>query len=212
MKLRLVHDHESAQASRDESPSLTAVADHVRTDAERMADVARGDLTALGEVYRLYAADMFRSLRRVLGPGSSADIEDVVHTTFLKLPSIAGGFDGRASCRAWLSGIAIRIGLRQRRSVHRALAALGTLTGMSARTTETDPESEAGGRQEMRAFERAFARLGPKKRAVLLLIESDGLTHDQVAQVLEIPVATVRTRLFTARNELREAMRKEGFE
>ena len=212
MKLRLVHGRESAHATRDESAPLTAVAEQRRTDAERMADVARGDLTALGEVYRLYAADMFRSLRRVLGPGSSADIEDIVHTTFLKLPSIAGAFDGRASCRAWLSGIAIRIGVRQRRSMQRALAALGALTRASSRTTETDPESEAGGREEMRAFERAFAALGPKKRAVLLLIESDGLTQEQVAQVLEIPAATVRTRLFTARNELREAMRKEGFE
>lgn len=210
MKLRLVHDRDGAHAPPDER--LAVVADHGRSDAERMADVARGDLTALGEVYRLYAADMFRSLRRVLGPESSADIEDVVHTTFLKLPSIAGGFDGRASCRAWLCGIAIRIGLRQRRSVQRALAALGAFTRVSAKTTETDPESEAGGREEMRAFEQAFAALGPKKRAVLSLIESDGLTQEQVAQVLEIPAATVRTRLFTARNELREAMRKKGFE
>jgi RNA polymerase sigma-70 factor (ECF subfamily) len=205
MKLRLVQGREA-------SAPLTATADHVRTDAERMADVARGDLAALGEVYRLYAADMFRALRRVFGSGASADLEDVVQTTFLKLPSIAGSFDGRASCRAWLCGVAIRIGLRQRRSLQRALAALGAITRARVETTETDPESEAGCREEMRAFERAFATLGPKKRAVLSLIESDGLTQDQVAQVLEIPPATVRTRLFTARNELREAMRKGGFE
>ena len=180
-----------------------------RTDAELMADVARGDLGALGETYRLYAHDVWRVLGRVLGP--SGDVEDLVHLTFLKLPEIARSYDGRASCRAWLCGVAVRIGLRERRGARRRVAAVSEMSRVARTLDESDPEVQAEGREELAAFERALATLSPKKRAVFVLVEVDGLTQEQVADALEIPAPTVRTRLFAARQELRDAMKKEGF-
>jgi RNA polymerase sigma-70 factor (ECF subfamily) len=70
-----------------------------------------------------------------------------------------------------------------------------------------DPETHSSQREELRAFQVAFAKLAPKKRAVFGLIELEGLTTEQVAVALEIPAATVRTRLHHARLELHAALR-----
>jgi RNA polymerase sigma-70 factor (ECF subfamily) len=177
-------------------------------DAVLLRAVADGDLGALGELYDRYARNVWRAVRRSLG--DAADVEDVVHTVFLKLPQIAPSYDGRPSCRGWLCGIAVRLAMRHRRGAgrfQRMLRAFGdTLTGRAP----GDPERQAADGQELAAFERALAKLSEKKRVVFVLVELEGLTAEDAARALEIPAATARTRLFHARRELREAMDREG--
>jgi RNA polymerase sigma-70 factor (ECF subfamily) len=176
-----------------------------RPDDELLAELAKGDLGALGELYDRYARDVWRAVLRMLG--NDADVDDVVHSVFLKLPQIAVSYDGRAHARAWIIGIAVRIALRHRRSMKRFAAVLAgfahTLAGSSP-----NPEKQAAERDELRAFERAFVRLSPKKRAVFSLVELEGLTTDEVAGALEIPASTVRTRLHHARAELQAAFER----
>jgi len=71
-----------------------------------------------------------------------------------------------------------------------------------------DPERRASNAQELAVLERALAKLGEKKRAVFVLVELEQLSTEEAAKALEIPPATVRTRLFHARQELQEALRK----
>jgi RNA polymerase sigma-70 factor (ECF subfamily) len=183
-----------------------------RGDAELLRLVAEHDIDALGELYDRYARDVWRVARRVLG-GGGEDVEDLVHTLFLKLPDIARSYDGRAACRSWLCGIAVRISLRHRRSAgrfHKMLAAFAqTLSGTSR---DGDPERRASDHEELARFERALRRLTAKKRAVFVLVELEGMTAEDAAVALEIPPATARTRLFHARRELHEAMRDGGAE
>ena len=68
------------------------------------------------------------------------------------------------------------------------------------------PESQACGREEVVALERALAAMSPKKRAVFVLVECEGLGHAEVAEALGVPLPTVRTRLISAKNELRAAL------
>ena len=63
-------------------------------------------------------------------------------------------------------------------------------------------------REELRAFEHALQRLPWKKREAFVLVEMEGVSIDEAARALCVPAATVRTRLFHARRELREAMRR----
>lgn len=173
-------------------------------DAALLRAVNEGDLGALGEVYDRHARHVWRAVRRTLG--HDADVDDVVHTLFLRLPQLAASYDGRPSCRGWLCGIAIRLALRHRRGVgrfHRMLRSFAEgLTGRSG----GDPERQASHGQELAAFEAALARLSEKKRAVFVLVELEGLTAEEAARLLVIPAATARTRLFHARAELREAV------
>jgi RNA polymerase sigma-70 factor, ECF subfamily len=181
-----------------------------RSDADLMARVAKRDVEALGELYDRYARDVWHAVRRTLGP--DADVEDVVQALFIQLPDMAALYDGRASCRGWLCGIAFRLASRHRRGLGRFRRMLGRFAQTLGTTSRIDPERSASNSQELRAFDRALARLSEKKRIVMVLVELEGLTTEVVATMLEIPVATVRTRLFHARRDLHEAMRAEGID
>ena len=177
-------------------------------DAELLQALAGGDLGALGEIYDRYSRDVWRAARRSLG--EAADVEDVVHAMFLKLPQIAPSYDGRASCRGWLCGIAVRMALRHRRGVGRFRRMLGSFADSLVGRSSPDPERLAGSSEELAVLERAMASLSDKKRAVFVLVELEGLSAEEAARALEIPAATVRTRLFHARRELQEALERGG--
>jgi RNA polymerase sigma-70 factor, ECF subfamily len=177
-----------------------------RSDAELLTAIADGDLGALGTLYDRYARDVWRVVYRVLG--GSGDVDDVVHATFLQLPGLARTFDGRPSCRNWLCGIGARIALRHGRGVRRFAAMLTRFGEVARRHVPIDPEVAASQREEVVSLERALASLSPKRRAVFILVELEGFDHASVARALDIPLATVRTRLFGARELLRDALRQ----
>jgi RNA polymerase sigma-70 factor (ECF subfamily) len=183
------------------------VADRPLDDAELLSGIAAGDLGALGELYQRYARDVWRAACRCVPDG--IDAEDVVHATFMKLPAIAPSYDGRANCRSWLCGIAVRLAMRQRRGVGR-LRRMLSVFAQEVVHLNRDPEQKASGNQGLAMIERALERLSEKKRLVFMLVELEGLSIDECAHALEIPPATVRTRLFHARRELQGAMREGG--
>lgn len=179
------------------------------SDAQILVDIAGGDLEPLGELYDCYARDVWRAARRFLPDG--VDVEDVVHATFLNLPRIAGAYDARATtCRNWLCGIAVRLAMRHRRGAGRLRRVLGWFAHAPAGPATSDPERQASDKQELAILDRAVASLSEKKRAVFVLVELEGLSAAEAARALEIPAATARTRLFHARRELHEALRRAG--
>jgi RNA polymerase sigma-70 factor (ECF subfamily) len=180
-------------------------------DAELLSSVASGDLAALGELYDRYARDVWRAIRRSLDDG--ADVDDLVHATFVALPRIAASYDARgASCRSWLCGIGVRLALRHRRGTWRFRRMLGAFAQTIVGRSKSHPELEASSREEVSRLEEALARLSDKKRAVFVLVELEGLSAEETAKVLEVPAATVRTRLFHARRELQAALERGGVE
>jgi RNA polymerase sigma-70 factor (ECF subfamily) len=186
-------------------PEARAVA---RPDDQLLREIQAGDLGALGELYDRHARTAWRAVKRTLG--GNADVDDVVHALFLKLPELARSYDGRENAGPWLAGIAVRMALRHRRGAGRFFKMLGSFAQSIAGRAHGDPETHSSERQELRAFESALAKLAPKKRAVFTLIEIEGLTTEQVALALEIPPATVRTRLHHARRELFAALERGG--
>jgi RNA polymerase sigma-70 factor (ECF subfamily) len=112
-----------------------------RCDAELLRDVAEGDVAALGELYDRYARDVWRAVRRTLTDGS--DVEDVVHSMFMKLPQIAASYDGRASCRGWLCGIGVRLAMRHRRGAGRFRRMLGAFADTVTGRAHENPERGA---------------------------------------------------------------------
>jgi RNA polymerase sigma-70 factor (ECF subfamily) len=189
------------------APRVAGLASSRTSDAELLQGVAAGDLGALGELYDRYARHVWQAARRSI---DGVDAEDVVHQLFVKLPEIAPSYDGRANCRGWLCGIAVRLAMRHRRGAGRFHRMLGTFAHTLVGRTSRDPEREAMGSQDMSALERALAALSEKKRVVFLLVEVEGLTAEEAARALGIPAATARTRLFHARKELQEALQEEG--
>jgi RNA polymerase sigma-70 factor (ECF subfamily) len=175
-----------------------------RSDRELLALVADGDLGALGELYDRYARDVWRVARRLLG--SDADAEDVLHAVFLKLPQIASSHDGRSNVRAWLIGICVRLSARHRRTAARFFNMISSFAQVVSTTSRSDPEREMSNREELQQLESALSNLAPKKRIAFMLVELEGLTSDEAARALDVPAATIRTRLHHARRELDAAL------
>lgn len=148
-------------------------ADNVHSDAVCFARVRDGDLAALGMLYDRYHSDVADTAARagVL----PADLEDVVHETFLTLVTRAGEYDGRASARPWILGVAWRVAAGRRRSLRRWLQALVGL-GNHPQPPADDPESAAARREQRTAFQQALAALPEKMQAVVVLVEVEGLS------------------------------------
>ncbi len=178
------------------------------TDAALLSSIGQGDLGALGVLYDRHARAVWRVVHRVTS--GAADVDDVVHAAFLKVPDVAATFDGRPSARSWLIGIAVRLALRQRRGLGRFARMLGRFAHVASDAYRVDPEAHAAGRAGIAALDAALADLAPAKRAVFVLVEIEGLSHEDVARELDIPLPTVRTRLFHAKRELREALEDKG--
>jgi RNA polymerase sigma-70 factor (ECF subfamily) len=181
-----------------------ATADPI-SDAALIQAIPGGDLGALGLLYDRHARAVWRVLHRVTNGAS--DVDDLVHATFLKIPSLAPSFDGRPSARSWLIGVAVRLALRHTRSVGRFSRMLTRFAHITRSVDLLDPEVQMAGRAKLVVLDRALTRLPLAKRAVFVMVEMEGMTHDEVARELGIPLPTVRTRLFHAKRALSNALR-----
>lgn len=184
--------------------SLRAVLNVEPSDAELMQRIADGRLEALGELYDRHAEGVRHFARRTLS--NAAEAEDIAQETFLVVPKIASRYDGRPSARPYLLGIAARLTLRRRRGLARLGEVIASFAATLSTTQRDDPETRMSDGEEIARFERALSRLTDEKRVVLLMIEREGLSGEEVARALEIPVNTVWTRLHKARMELRKSL------
>lgn len=171
-------------------------------DAALLAQIARGDLGALGTLF-----DRHRAAVRgfaIRATGDHADAEDLVHNTFLTAARIAARFDGRASCRPWLVGIAARLVQQRARRLARVARYLARFATTQPAASDPVPALEA--RDALGAVAGALGRMSVAKRVVLLMAEVEGMTCEDIARALDVPIGTVWTRLHHARRELLAAM------
>ncbi|HEX2660637.1 MAG TPA: RNA polymerase sigma factor, partial [Polyangia bacterium] len=169
------------------------------SDAALMTRIAQGDGGALGELYDRHQAGLRRFLARA--SADAADVDDLLHVTFLSAAQIAGRYDGRASCRPWLIGIAAQHLRRRGRALGRLVAVLTSFGFTRARAADDRVAFET--RPDL---ERALRRLSPAKRVAFLMAELEGLSCPEIAAALDVPIGTVWTRLHAARRELRAAL------
>jgi RNA polymerase sigma-70 factor (ECF subfamily) len=172
------------------------------SDAELLQELSQGQLGALGELYDRYQAPLRSFVARTTR--DAHDVDDLVHATFLEAAKIAARYDGRASCRPWLVGIAAQLLRRRRQSFQRLVKLLTAVKG--SLQPSSDPRLVLEHRPDL---ERALGALSEPKRLTLLMAEVEGLSCEEIAQALQIPIGTVWTRLHSARRELREALRAE---
>jgi RNA polymerase sigma-70 factor (ECF subfamily) len=172
------------------------------SDAEVLARLAAGQLGALGELYDRYQAPVRSFIARATR--DAHDVDDLLHATFLAAAHSAERYDGRAVARPWLIGIAATLLRRRQQSLARLVRVLTSLKDTLA--PPPDPHPDLHARTDL---ERALARLSEPKRLTLLLAEVEGLSCEEIAQALAIPIGTVWTRLHAARRELRLALSQE---
>ncbi|HYZ54613.1 MAG TPA: RNA polymerase sigma factor [Streptosporangiaceae bacterium] len=175
-------------------------------DDELIAAVAGGDDTALRELFSRHAPWLAARLRAVL---PAADVEDVLQETFLAVWRGAGSYHPMGAAGGWLWSIARRQAaqlLRRRGPAALLLPAVLAADGQHA----ADPAEAALSRADL---EDAVAALGPPggpEREVWRLMYVEDRPVAEVAELMGVPVGTVKSRAHRARRLLRAALRGSG--
>ncbi|MBI3071232.1 MAG: sigma-70 family RNA polymerase sigma factor [Deltaproteobacteria bacterium] len=163
--------------------------------------------------WRAFYSANWRSIARFLRRlgGSQIDVEEATQDVFLVLAERMSEFRGDAEMRTWIYRICFNVASEHRRRLGR----VGRLADAWKAAVEfferpKAPDAQMESRDEAMKVGRALARMKAKKREILVLCELEGLSADEVARVLEIPISTVRTRLFYARRAFAKRLMKEG--
>jgi RNA polymerase sigma-70 factor, ECF subfamily len=158
---------------------------------------AKGDAASLGEIARRYEGPLL-GLSRGLLRGREDLAREAVQDAWVRVIKGATYFDKRAKVRTWLYRIVINrcsdIRARELQGIN------GAATDLPAPARDTDATTD------LRA---AVEGLPESRRLVLLLCYHRGLTHEQAAEVLDLPVGTLKTRLHAALETLRGVLKPE---
>lgn len=189
------------------------VKDTVSADDHRLiADCLEGRTSAFGELVRRYQDRLFNTVYRLLA--NAEDARDVVQEAFLNAYQSLDTFKGDSLFFTWLYRIAFNAAISYKRKRKAVLSLNGLPEGQGPSEPMDPSEINQPGFaleqvEEERRLQRALDRLSPQHRAVLVLKEIEGQKYEEIAEVLEVPVGTVRSRLHRARLELRDILEKE---
>jgi RNA polymerase sigma-70 factor (ECF subfamily) len=169
--------------------------------------MAAGDRASLAALYRRHSQVLLTQL--VLLTGDQMLGEELLQDTMLAAWRSAGSFRGESKVRTWLIAIARRKA-RDRQRRQRFAVVDDTHLAQSA-APEPGPEQLVISRAEARAVADAITDLPPAQREVIGLVFGAGLTMAEAADVLEVPLNTVKSRLHTARAALTQMITKKGY-
>jgi RNA polymerase sigma factor (sigma-70 family) len=137
-------------------------------------------------------------------------VDDLVQRTFVACVEHQRKFRGEGSFRAWLLGIARNQLMMHYRSKDASTRARDRIEALSVDDLVTSPSRVVAHKEEQAILLRALRRIPLDSQLVLELFYWEGLDHAEVAQVLEIAVGTVKSRLSRARERLVDALRELG--
>lgn len=168
-------------------------------ETELMLRVKAGDRSAFEELFRLYQKPLTNYLFRLSGNRTRA--EDLVQDVFLRLWKAAPGYEPTAKVSTYLFRIAHNLFLNE--AARRREKPLDSLEA----ETRSDPASDLNRREVRSAVQKAVEELPEGEREVLLLSEYNGFKYAEISEILGIPVGTVKSRMFSAVQRLKEALK-----
>lgn len=173
-----------------------------------IARAAAGDQAAFQQLFRQHRDTVARVVHRFLGP--SHELEDVVQDVFVHVYRSLPSFRGDSKFSTWLYRLTANVTkmhLRKKRS--RPRFADVPVPETREDSPQERPDDVAERNERVEALYRLLDRLAEKKRTVLVLHDLEGLAAKDIAEIVDAPVLTVRTRLFYARKELYAALAEE---
>lgn len=186
-------------------------------DAVAAAQAVRGDRAAFATLVKRHQGTVYRIALRILR--DEGDASDAAQEAFLKAFRNLASFDTRRPFAPWLYRIArnhtLDVARRKGRSpedLERADrddedAGVGAVGRDIADAEAQDALSMLEGADLKRRVGGALVKLDPKYREVVELYHFEGLTYDEIAATLGVPIGTVMTRLFRARGKLADALK-----
>ena len=176
------------------------------TDDECIAAVKGGDRAAYGELATRYQDRLFNTLTRLVG--SATDAEDLAQDAMVQAYVKLDSFQGNSAFYTWLYRIAFNLAMSHARK-RRPVAILdGDPDHRLAEPADqgASPVEQMETIEQIESVQQAISELADEHRQVVVLREIEGCDYEQIADVLEIPLGTVRSRLFRARLQLKEKL------
>lgn len=168
-----------------------------------------GRREAYGQLVERYQNRLFHSLIHLLG--SQEDAQDAAQDAFVQAYEKLATFRGQSQFYSWLFRIAFNLAVSDRRKSKRmsvSLEARRDANGLepSDANPANEPTYAMDVADRQRIVQQALSELSEEFRTALILKEMDGLSYEEIADVLEIPLGTVRSRIHRARLELRDKL------
>ena len=171
-----------------------------------LAAAARGDRAAFESLVRQHTPKMYRVALRIVG--ESTEAEDAVQDAWIAAWRALPRYRGEAAPATWLYRVATNAALSRLRG-RKATVPMDRTEGWVTEPTDTAPGPEATALRadDAARVHRALGALEPSQRAVLVLREFEGLSYEEIAEVLETSTAAVRSRLHRGRASLLAVLR-----
>jgi len=178
-------------------------------DRRLIADCLAGNAAAFGELVNRYQDRLYNTLVRVLD--HSEDARDVVQESFLHAYLSLHAFKGDSRFFTWLYRIGMNTAISMKRKQKPVLRLHSRIEEAGAFEPLDPSEINRPGHaletaEEERRVQEALGRLSQEHRAVLVMKDMDGMKYDEMAEILDVPIGTVRSRLHRARLELRDLL------
>jgi len=185
----------------------------VSGDEQRLIEQCRkGQTAAFGELVRRYQDRLFNTVYRLVD--STEDAQDVVQEAFLHAYQSLDRFKGDAQFFTWLYRIAVNSAISLQRK-QRSTVRLSVDRGGQGSVPEphdvsefSQPDQALERADEERRIQSALNRLSAEHRAVLILKDLEDQKYETMAEILQVPIGTIRSRLHRARLELRGVLEK----
>jgi len=188
----------------------------IRTDEELVARATAGDLESFNQLVTRWERPIYALAYRTLG--REEDARDVVQEAFLRAYRGLRGFKGEAKFSSWLYRITLNLcrdWIRRERRAPVVQVPEGTdaVELADQRASPAESVEDLVARREMsRAVARAMADLSDDQRMAILLKEYHGLTFQEIADQLDCPLSTVKTRLYQGLSMLRRRLERQQAE
>lgn len=183
------------------------------TDVDLVRRVKSRDVTAFDELVLRHQDRIMNLCVRMVG--DYEDARDLCQETFVKAFSALADFEERSQFSTWIYRIAINLCLSYRRSERRSIERPMPHPKKDESRPEhqvpdlsMEPQNAVLGREAQEVVQRAIQGLDDEYRSVVVLREIQGLSYEEIADVLSVPIGTVRSRLHRARDALKEALSK----
>ncbi len=172
------------------------------SEQDELVERARtGEVSAFKALFLRHRGDVARLVHRMLG--NAPDAEDVVQEVFFQVHRSLKDFRGQSKFTTWLHRVTVNVVLMHRRSQKsRPVLSEELSADITADESSVLPDEDVDRRMRTRVFLRLLDKLADKKRAVFVLHDLEGVSPQEISEIVGAPVLTVRTRLFYARREL----------
>ena len=182
-----------------------------RRDYQLLRRFAAGDEKAFLEIYDAYSKKLLQYTYRCMGDWQEA--EDIVQEVFVQVMKDAATFEPRASLSTWIYRIATFMCLKRHRDkgIRRRIIDREAAAG----TFEKPAPAEDGGRsaemaEQVAAIKKIVETLPADQKTAFVLREYDGKNYEEIAKITDSEIGTVKSRIFRARQAIREVMLKKG--